>query len=42
MILKKKFYPLKTGYILHLITAKDKKGVFFFIGVFDAENQENP
>lgn len=42
MILKKKFYPLKTGYILHLITAKDKKGIFFFIGVFDAENQENP
>lgn len=42
MILKKKFYPLKNGYVLHLITAKDKKGVFFFIGVFDAENQENP
>ena len=42
MILKKKFYPLKNGYVLHLITAKDKKGVFFFIGVFDAENPETP
>lgn len=42
MILKKKFYPLKTGYVLHLITAKDKKGIYYFIGVFDSEHPEKP
>lgn len=42
MILKKKFYPLKTGYVLHLITAKDKKGIYYFIGVFDSKHPEKP
>ncbi len=41
MILKKKYYPLKNGYIIHTITGKDKKGIYFFIGVFDAENAEH-
>ena len=34
MIIKKKYYPMAGGYTIHAITGKDKKGIYFFIGVF--------